>query len=85
MDGNDGGHGAETDRAHAPHPGEEDRRRLLEELRSFALHVEAADILERRAAASTSPDLAALLKERAARHRRTADRIRQRVVVAAGG
>jgi hypothetical protein len=76
---------AGSSQAHAPQPSGEDRRWLLEGLRSFALHVEAADLLERRAEASTSPDFAALLRERAARHRRTADRIRKRFVAGAGG
>jgi hypothetical protein len=61
----------------------EDRWRLLEELRSVALHAEAADLLERRAEVAASPVLAALLRERAARHRGAADRLRGRLAVAA--
>jgi hypothetical protein len=63
----------------------EDRRQLLVELRSVALHAEAASLLERRAAVAASPVLAALLRERAARHRGAADRLRGRLAVAVRG
>ena len=76
---------AGTKRARAPLSCREDRRRLLEELRVVAVHVGTAELLERRATVSSSPVLAALLQDRAARHRRAADRIRARVELAARG
>jgi hypothetical protein len=51
----------------------------LDGLRSIAVHMGAAGILESRAAALDNPVLAALLRERAASHRRTADRLRSGV------
>jgi hypothetical protein len=45
-------------------------------LRPIALHVEAAALLERRAELSGNGVLAALLAERAARHRQAAERVR---------
>lgn len=56
----------------------------LDGLRSIAVHMGAADILERRAAAVDNPVLAALLRERAASHRRAADRVRSGVEAPSG-
>jgi hypothetical protein len=53
-----------------------DRRELLDELRRVARQVETAARLERRAGRSASTALAGVLRERAAEHRRTADRLR---------
>jgi hypothetical protein len=64
-------------RTRLPHPRGGDRRLLFEELRCVAVHEATAEVLERRAATSTSPVLAGLLRERAARHRGAADRLRR--------
>ena len=52
------------------------RRELLGALRRIALNLETADVLELRADRSASPALAGVLRERAARRRRTAGRVR---------
>jgi hypothetical protein len=59
-----------------PRPVHRDRLRLLEELRLVALHVETAAVLERRAGLSGNRVLAAMLAERATRHRQAAARVR---------
>ena len=71
MSLNDIGNGAEPAR-----PCGRDGQRLREQLRPIALHVEAAALLERRAKLSGNRVLAALLAERAARHRQAAERVR---------
>jgi hypothetical protein len=53
-----------------------DRRLLLEQFRPVALHLEIAELLERRAGLSDNRVLADLLEERAAGHRQAADRMR---------
>jgi hypothetical protein len=62
-----------------PPPVDGDRLRLLEQLRQVALHVETAVLLERRAGLSGNRVLAAMLAERATRHRQAADRVRCRL------
>ncbi len=49
---------------------------IVDLLRRVAVQAETADVLERRAVRAESPVLAALLRERAAVHRRTALRLR---------
>ena len=49
---------------------------IVERLRQMAVHAETAAVLERRAARVDTPVLAALLRERAAAHRRKAARLR---------
>ena len=53
-----------------------DRRELMGALRRIAVHLETAEVLERRADRSASPALATVLRERAAQRRRSAGRIR---------
>jgi hypothetical protein len=52
-------------------------RRLLEQLRLVARHLDTAVALERCADASDNHVVAALLAERATRHRQAADRLRR--------
>jgi hypothetical protein len=52
------------------------RRETLERLRVVAAQLETAAVLDRRASRSASPALAHLLRERAARRRRSAERVR---------
>lgn len=54
-----------------------DGRRLLEQLRLVARHLETAVALERCADLSDNHVVAALLAERATRHRQAADRLRR--------
>jgi hypothetical protein len=68
--------GAGGDGRIAPRPCGRDGRRLLEQLRVVARHLETAVLLERRAGLSGNRVLAALLDERAAGHRQAADRVR---------
>jgi hypothetical protein len=50
---------------------------IVEQLRQAAVYVETAAVLERRACRADNPALAALLRERAAVRRRTAERLRR--------
>jgi hypothetical protein len=59
-----------------PRPVDRDRLQLLEQLRLVALHVETAVRLEWRAGLSGNRVLAAMLEERATRHRQAAARVR---------
>jgi hypothetical protein len=59
-----------------PRPCGREGRRLLEQRRLIALHMETAALLERRAGVSANPVLGALLGERAACHRQAAARVR---------
>ena len=52
------------------------RRERLDRLRRAAAQADTADVLERRAGRSGSAALACLLRERAALHRRVAERVR---------
>lgn len=66
-----------------PPPCGRDRRLLLEQFRPVALHLEIAELLERRAGRSDNRVLADLLEERASRHRQAADRMRSILGLAA--
>jgi|tagenome__1003787_1003787.scaffolds.fasta_scaffold17849468_1 hypothetical protein len=59
----------------------EDRREILDLLRWMAVHLEAADALERRADRSPNPTLALVLRERAAERRAIAERVRADLAV----
>jgi hypothetical protein len=54
----------------------EDRLEILELLRRAAVYVETAALLDRRAGRCASPALAGVLRDRAATHRRNAERVR---------
>jgi hypothetical protein len=55
----------------------EDRRELLDLLRRMAVHLEAADALERRADRSPNDTLVTVLRGRAAERREMAERLRK--------
>ena len=66
-----------------PHPitcpalGPENRRELLDHLYWMAVHLEAAEALERRADRSPNPTLAGVLRGRATQRREVAERLRE--------
>jgi hypothetical protein len=65
----------------APHrPSFTSRREILDLLRRFAVHLETARVLDERAGRCRSPHLAAVLRERAEAHRRTAERVRAELI-----
>jgi hypothetical protein len=53
-----------------------DRREILDLIRRMAVHLEAADALERRADRSANPTLAVVLRGRAEERRGMAERLR---------
>ncbi|WP_179719421.1 hypothetical protein [Petropleomorpha daqingensis] len=65
-----------TDNHAEPRPSLAARRERLDRLRRAAAQVGTADVLERQAGQSRSTALAGLLRERAALHRRVAERVR---------
>ena len=72
--------GAPGDRSARPRPPFESRREFLDLLRRFAVYVETADVLDERARRCASPQLAAVLRERADARRRTAERLRAELI-----
>jgi hypothetical protein len=54
----------------------EGRREVLDVLRRLAVHLETAEVLERRADRSPNPTLVAVLRGRAAERRAMAERLR---------
>ena len=59
----------------------EARRELLEQLQVVDIHLQTAGALEIRADRSTNSTFAAVLRHRAAEHRRTAEKLRENLVL----
>lgn len=72
--------GASEGRSVPPRPPFESRREMIDLLRRFAVYVETADMLDDRARRCASPHLAAVLRDRAEAHRRTAERVRTELI-----
>jgi hypothetical protein len=70
------GEGTSVSRSQNGPGGCREGRRLLEQLRLVARHLETAEVLERCADLSGNHVVTALLGERATRHRQAADRLR---------
>jgi hypothetical protein len=58
---------------------------MLDRLRHVASQLETAAVLDRRAGRSASPALAEVLREGAARRRRSAERVRAAALAGTGG